>query len=521
MKLSEFLKTIVPQARKAVENPNDAEAVLQKAAVMIGDQPLTDDKGNPVDIESISLSVASPDDNPSQTDPASEGDPNVAKGADEPDGDEPKDSDTKKWIEAAVKAAVAEATKALAPRRTKAFAIPYHTPAAGSGGEFRIPAEAKRFGSLKNFKRPEVGGLTADARAYRFGVFCMAAMGNLNCQKKLAQWGMELKLQQSNINSAGGYLVPEEFGQDLIDLRERFGTFRKYAKNVPMSSDTRTDPRRAGGLTAYFVGEGAAGTEDSKKWDQVRLTAKDLMIIARYTNQIDQDAAINIGDDLAGEISYSFAVKEDSCGWLGDGTSTYGGITGVGQRLLDVWTNYSSADTAGTVKQGSSTGWSNLALTDFHKMVGKLPQFADNGDAAWYCHRAFFYSVMQKLMIASGGVTSLEVRDGTPTLEFLGYPVRFSQVFPGATVATTTGATMPVVFGNLAMAASFGDRRQDQIAFSDSATIGGQSVFERAEIAIRGIERFDINVHDVGWVGGLAGYTSSDLPGPVIGLIVG
>jgi hypothetical protein len=60
------------------------------------------------------------------------------------------------------------------------------------------------------------------------------------------------------------------------------------------------------------------------------------------------------------------------------------------------------------------------------------------------------------------------------------------------------------------LAASFGDRQQDSIAFSDSATIGGESVFERNQIAIRGTERFDINVHDVG---------TATAAGPVVGLI--
>ena len=61
------------------------------------------------------------------------------------------------------------------------------------------------------------------------------------------------------------------------------------------------------------------------------------------------------------------------------------------------------------------------------------------------------------------------------------------------------------VFGDLSQAASFGDRRQTTIQVSDSAL----NAFEQDEMAIRGTERFDINVHDTG---------SSTESGPIVGL---
>jgi hypothetical protein len=76
--------------------------------------------------------------------------------------------------------------------------------------------------------------------------------------------------------------------------------------------------------------------------------------------------------------------------------------------------------------------------------------------------------------------------------------------------ATDVNSQVAVTFGDHALAASFGDRQQDSIAFADQATIGGESVFERNQIAVRGTERFDINVHDVG---------DATTAGPVVGLI--
>lgn len=375
-----------------------------------------------------------------------------------------------------------------------------------------IPATVKRYGNLKNFQGVR-GGREADERAYRFGMWALAELSRQmpnrysfeNAVKFFEEnkgvWGAA---HQSNNASGVHNLIPEEFGADLILLRESYGVVRRLFLNVPMMSDTRTDPRQQGGLTAYFVGESSAGTESNATYDNVRLTARKLMVLARMSSEASEDAAINLGDRLIGEISYAFANKEDSCGLLGDGTSTYGHIQGVNTKLLDV--DGSGTDSAGVVV-GTGNAYSELVLGDFDRVVGKLPQFADTPLAAWVMHRAFYYGVVEKLVQASGGVPAYEVRDGErrPRPIFKGYPVEFSQVMP----STEANSQICALLGDFTLGASFGDRAQESIAFSEHATIGGENVFERDQVAIRGTERFDINVHDVG---------SSSEAGPIVGL---
>jgi hypothetical protein len=52
----------------------------------------------------------------------------------------------------------------------------------------------------------------------------------------------------------------------------------------------------------------------------------------------------------------------------------------------------------------------------------------------------------------------------------------------------------------------------ESIAFSEHATVDGESVFVHNQIAVRGTQRFDIVVHDVG---------TSAVVGPVVGLETG
>jgi len=416
--------------------------------------------------------------------------------------------------EEAIKRLAADAGKTAGEAAVKAAQaanpIKPGIPAGSSDKKFIIPVTVKRVGALKNFTRPDVGGLNPEERAYRFGMWGLAAMGNDKAKAFCAEHGIGLNFIESKtahaegVNSLGGFLVPEEFGRDLIDLRERFGVARRILRVVPMISDTRTDPRRVSGLTPYFVAENAAGTESNKTWDQVRLTAKDLMVLSRMSNQLSADAVINIGDDLAGEIAYAFSLKEDQCAFLGDGSATYGGIVGFSSKL----TTINGVDDGGGIVLASGNLFSEFTLADFNRVVGRIPQYADTANAVWTAHRSFYYGTMQRLELAAGGVTAMEVAQGDrrPRPLFLGYPVEFVQVMPSADVNSQIAAT----FGDHALAASFGDRQQDSIAFSDSATIGGESVFERNQIAIRGTERFDINVHDVG--------TATEA-GPVVGLM--
>jgi len=276
-----------------------------------------------------------------------------------------------------------------------------------------------------------------------------------------------------------------------------------------MSSDVRSDPRWVSGLTAYFVSEGGAGTTSSGTRDRIQLTAKDLMVLSTMSNNLSADAAIDIGDQLAGDIAYAFANKEDECAFNGDGSSTYGGIVGVRSKLQDV--DGAGTDSAGLVTQATGSTWGAIVLADFNSVIGTLPQYADTSNAVWVCHKTFYETVMSKLALAAGGVTAAEISSGgdrRPRPSFLGYPVEFSQVFPSTTAVTTVSCTL----GDHSLGARFGDRQQESIMFSEHATVNSSSVFERNDIAVRGTERFDINVHDAG---------DASNAGPIVGLETG
>lgn len=346
--------------------------------------------------------------------------------------------------------------------------------------KFAVPRYA---GRLRSFKGPD-----AQLNAYKSGMFCLSifgkpeAMATQKAREFCRTNGIELMAQQEDANTAGGFTVFPEFSTAIIDLREEFGVFRREANVVPMASDTKTVPRRVSGLTAYYVDENTEITESEKGWDQVRLTARKIGILTRYSSELDEDSIISMADDLAAEMAFAFASKEDDEGFLGDGSSTYGGISGL-------ITECTAATATVVTALTGNTAFSSLDLVDFESMIGKLPQYAEN-NAKFYISKAGWAASMLRLIDAAGGNTGAMIAGAAPK-EFLGYPVIISQKM-NSTLTAQTSTNGLAYLGNLRQAAMLGDRRGITIATSD------QRYFELDQLAIRGTSRHDINVHDVG-----------------------
>jgi HK97 family phage major capsid protein len=241
-------------------------------------------------------------------------------------------------------------------------------------------------------------------------------------------------------------------------------------------------PRRTGTVTAYFVGEAAAGTESDQAFDQVALVAKKLMVLTTISSELNEDNIVALGDNLAQEAAYAMARKEDECLFEGDGTSTYGGILGC----------KSACAHAGATSDAGVTALSSVTLTHLRAVVGKLAQWADGPNAKWYVRRSVWNSVFLRLAEGANGAMLGEIMDAsTQQLKFYGYDVVLSEAI--ASPSDADGQTY-AYFGDMSLAAYLGDRRGLTVEFSNSAL----NAFEQDEIAARATERFDLNVANVG-----------------------
>lgn len=339
----------------------------------------------------------------------------------------------------------------------------------------RIPAQARKHNNLKCFRGPD-----AEQKAYDAGKFYQAALlGDIEATE-YCQTNNLWMAHRTTDNNRGGVLVPSPVSTEIINLQEEIGVFRQFSFNWPMSSDTLTIPRRIGGLTAYYTAEtDTIATSPDIEMNTVHLTARKLAVMTAVTSELNEDSLVVVADLISAEIARAFSDKEDAAGFKGDGTSTYGGITGLKNAL--------NAGAIVTAAAGN-TSFGSLDLNDFEKCAGALAQYPGI-QPRWYIHSAGYFASMGRLMNAAGGNTTRELADG-PQRMFLGYPVQFTQVLPN-TLAAQPG-TIVAYFGDLQMGSTFGNRRDHRIA-----TDAGK-YFSEDMIAIRGTERFDIKIHDTG-----------------------
>jgi HK97 family phage major capsid protein len=163
-------------------------------------------------------------------------------------------------------------------------------------------------------------------------------MATIGGDQASRQWcrehGLITNAMGENNDLLGGVLVIPQFESAIINLKETFGVFGQYVRNVPMTSDQWIGPRRLSGLTAYAVTEAQQITDSDATMNQVSLTAKKWGTLTRISSELSEDAIIAVADFLANEIAYAHAVKEDQAGFLGDGTTTHNGIVGLANALL-------------------------------------------------------------------------------------------------------------------------------------------------------------------------------------------
>jgi HK97 family phage major capsid protein len=413
--------------------------------LLLQDLVIVDSDGKPVDPAQIDYQVTL---SPRTSKEEEEEEQDMVK-PEEEDGHKPDEEPSKALVDEAVKAIKAESVNQ--PTRIKDTPSMSITPT---------------YARSKHFK-------TAD-EAYGFGRFILAARGHAKSKSWCIEQGIITKDHLEGNNTLGGFLVPEQYNETIISLRESFGVFRQNSNVLAMQRDVLQVPRRTANLTAFFVGEAASATESTQNFDLVSLVAKKAVVLTQISGELAEDNVVGLADQVAGEMAYAQAKLEDQCGFIGDGTSTYGGIVGLATAV----------GSAG-VSTATSTALSSITLAQVRAAMGLLPQYADNANTKFYMHRTVFNSLCQRLAESAGGATVVELADGANKARFLGYPVVFSQTMNSS---TGNGSVM-FHFGDLRQASLFGDRKQNQIAFSDSALSG----FESDLVTVRGISRFDIN----------------------------
>ena len=147
---------------------------------------------------------------------------------------------------------------------------------------------------------------------------------------KPAAWNA---IATGNVPSDGGFSVPEQFVQELLDASLESEIVRPLADVTPMTTSTKHvsgwDAGTAasnvlyGGFSGQWVGEGGEITATTPKMRRITLNAKKLALLTQVSNELLSDGT-SYGDQLSAAL-----VK--ACGWFMDYAFLRG--TGAGEPL--------------------------------------------------------------------------------------------------------------------------------------------------------------------------------------------
>lgn len=142
-----------------------------------------------------------------------------------------------------------------------------------------------------------------------------------------AQVAPEYKAMAVGIDTAGGYLVNEEYTNEIIKAVVQFSPVREYARAMTISGSDVTLRKRIArpGVTKQV--ENNTNTENTNlAYGEVKIPLKNYFSIQITPNQLLEDAAFNVEEEISTDCSFEFGVSEGTDFIKGDGVTAPEGI---------------------------------------------------------------------------------------------------------------------------------------------------------------------------------------------------
>jgi HK97 family phage major capsid protein len=351
----------------------------------------------------------------------------------------------------------------------------------------------------------------AEYKAYVTGLFVGGLANETARQKYTEVTGLDYKTHTQGNDATGGIFVPTETSSLIVNLKDTYGSFRRNTRVEPMGSESIRIFRTGDDVTAYWGSETGTLSSSDMSFDAVTLNAKKMYALAVLSEELVMNSTQNLGLRFAESVARQFAKKEDEAGFLGDATSTYGGVLGLAGKLRKVledgggtWTNDTHKGYLGSAQVCAGNTFAEVTMGNLIAGMRKVPTYALTG-AKWYFNKVAFGETAERLAYAQGGSTAAELA-GSFGQRLFGYPVEFVDVMPSADANSQVFA----YFGNLTQAATLGDRMATSI--KQDASKG----FDTDTIYVKATQYLDIKVHEMGNYNATA---ASRTTGPVVGFV--
>lgn len=127
-------------------------------------------------------------------------------------------------------------------------------------------------------------------------------------------------------DSEGGYLVPDEFENTLVEALESENIFRKLATVIKTSNGDRKIPIVTSKGEANWVDENGTYTPSDDVFGQTVLSAHKLSTAIKISEELINDSAFDMTSYISREFARRMGSKEEEAFFVGDGVGKPTGI---------------------------------------------------------------------------------------------------------------------------------------------------------------------------------------------------
>lgn len=138
----------------------------------------------------------------------------------------------------------------------------------------------------------------------------------------------------TEVDSEGGYLVPEELRTEVFRILPDMAIMRNLARVLPMSSDTLKINSLSARPTAYWTGEYQSKSTTSAEFGQITLSPNDLVCLLPISEQLLADANIGLVQFIIQLFAEAIGVAEDKAFFTGSGSGQPKGISQESLRSI-------------------------------------------------------------------------------------------------------------------------------------------------------------------------------------------
>jgi HK97 family phage major capsid protein len=219
--------------------------------------------------------------------------------------------------------------KLIAEEVGKAVGAALQTRSAETSAPAISPVEQMLSGNINNEYKAQPQYKRERAKGEIMGSFVRAlaaGRGDPERATKYAalQFGAEspvTKALAAGSSTAGGFLVPEEFSTELIELLRPASVVRSLNPQIiPMNGGTLRIPRMTGGASASYIGENTNIPPSQPSFGQLTLSWKKLAALVPVSNDLLRFSNPSADQIIRDDLVAAMAQREDQAFIRDDGT---------------------------------------------------------------------------------------------------------------------------------------------------------------------------------------------------------